>query len=74
MADLTRHEIEIRTGHDARSLPGVGRDEHVPVYQPHCKTCGWTGDETLSERAAQEAAEEHLVATRDRARDAEDGV
>jgi hypothetical protein len=61
--DLTRHEVEIRTGHRARSLPGVGRDERVPIYRPYCKTCGWVGDETLSERAAQEDADEHVIGT-----------
>jgi len=41
----------------------VGRDEQVDIYQPHCKTCGWVGDETLSERAARDAADEHVIAT-----------
>ena len=63
MPDVSPHEVEIRTGHSARTLPGVGRDEQVPIYQPHCKTCGWVGAETLSERAAQDEADQHLVAT-----------
>jgi hypothetical protein len=41
----------------------VGRDEQVPIYQPYCKTCGWVGDETLSDHAAQEDADKHVIAT-----------
>ena len=63
MADLDPHEVEIHTGYGPRTLPGVGRDEQVDIYQPHCKTCGWVGDETLSERAARDAADEHVIAT-----------
>jgi hypothetical protein len=65
--DRTRHEVEIRTGHGERTLPGVGRDGHVEIYQPYCKTCSWVGDETLSERAAQDDADEHVTATSRRA-------
>jgi hypothetical protein len=62
MPDVTRHEVEIRTGQRASTLPGVGRDEHVLIYQPYCKTCSWVGAETFSERAAQDDADEHLIA------------
>lgn len=63
MPDPTHHEVEIRTGHRTRSLPGVGRDEQVPIYQPYCKTCGWVGDETLSDHAAKQDADKHVIAT-----------
>ena len=51
MPDLTHHEVEIRTDYRTRTVPGVGRDEHFPFYQPYCKTCGWVGDETVVKRA-----------------------
>ena len=60
---MPHHEVEIRIDFRPRSLPGVGRDEQVPIYRPYCKTCRWIGDETLSERAAQDDADEHVIAT-----------
>ena len=61
---MTDHEVGVRTENRPRSLPGVGRDEHVPIYQAYCATCGWVGDETLSESTAQEQADEHASSGR----------